>query len=76
MAWQGIHYTWQRLNRRRKPQESMNKLKEAEFLYMLEGKFYGGAELLEKKSKIRQIAGFRNLKLDIVDNKLGTIKLI
>ena len=54
MAWQGIHYTWQRLNRRRKPQEPIKKLKEAEFLYTLEGKFYGGAELLKKKSKIKQ----------------------
>ena len=51
MAWQGIHYTWQRLNRRRKPQEPIKKLKEAEFLYTLEGKFYGGAELLKKSQK-------------------------
>ena len=36
-----------------KPQDPINKLKEAEFWYMLEGKFYGGAELV-KKSKIRQ----------------------
>ena len=34
------YYTEQRLNRRRKPQEPINKLKVAEFLYMLEGKLY------------------------------------
>ena len=39
-------YTWQRLNRHRKPQEPIKKLKEAEFVYILEGKFYGGAEIL------------------------------
>ena len=42
---------------------------------MPEEKFYGGAELLKKKSKIRQNCWTRNLKFDI-DNKLGTIKLI
>ena len=53
----------------------MNKLKGVEFWYMLEGKFYGGAELLKKKSKIRQNCWTRNVKFDI-DNKVETIKLI
>ena len=54
----------------------MNKLKEAELLYVLEGKFYGIAELLKKKkSKIRQNCWTRNVKFDM-DNKLETIKLI
>ena len=53
----------------------MNKLKEAIFLYVLEGKFYGGAELLKKKSKIRQNCWTRNVKFDM-DNKLETIKLM
>ena len=34
-----------------KPQEPIKKLKGAEFLYILEGKFYGGAEEFKKKSK-------------------------
>ena len=51
MAQHVIQYTPQQLNRRRKVLLPENKLKEAEFSYMLEGKFYGGAELLKKKSK-------------------------
>ena len=43
MAWHGIQYTWQQLNRRHKALVPKNKLKEAEFVCMLQGKFYGGA---------------------------------
>ena len=51
-AWYVLSYTQQRLNGHCKPQEPMNKPKEAEVSYMLEGKLYWGAELLKKKSKI------------------------
>ena len=65
MAWHVIQYTQQRLNRRHKALVPENKLKEAEFWCMLEGEFYGGAELLKKKSKIRQNCWTRNVKFDI-----------
>ena len=52
----------------------MNKLKEAEFLYMLEGKFYGGAELLKKKSKIRQNCWTRNVKF-VVDIQYNSFNI-
>ena len=51
-GWHDKQYTQQRLNRGHKPQESIHKLKEAEFWYMLQGKLYRGAQLLQKKSKI------------------------
>ena len=35
--WQVKQYTQQRLHRHRKSQEPMNKLKEAEFWYLLQG---------------------------------------
>ena len=44
------------IDRRHKALVPINKLKEAEFLYMLQGKFYGGAELLKKSQKYSKIA--------------------
>ena len=51
-AWHVLSYTKQWLNRRRKPQAPMNKLKEAEFWYMLQESFYWGAELPKKSQNM------------------------
>ena len=53
----------------------MNKPKEAEFSYMLEEKFYGGAELLKKKSKIRQNCWTRKVEL-VINNQIQATILI
>ena len=39
-----LYYTWQQLNRCRKALVPKNKPKAAEFVYILQGKIYSGAE--------------------------------
>ena len=74
-AWHVIQYTQQRLNRRRKALVPENKPKEVEFWCMPEGKFYGGAELLKKKSKIRQNCWTRKVEL-VINNQIQATILI
>ena len=42
----------QQLKRCHKPQELMNKLKQTEFLDMLEEKLYGGVDIIINETKV------------------------